>query len=234
MLRSAGLGVGRRTESGPQRHFRAPRVGCAHRYPLNISATIDITIPGAGLIEKGLEDLQQGRRSEEALLVSIGAPRLRALGIEVREPLGDPEHELYALLSESRGDGAHSAYNALVRRLVSFERALACAASRRPAVEEFMAAPAGCLFGGLGGAQPWIRHEAGAAAHFDPIAQALAKAERGHEQDRRDVEAMVGAGLVAAAEALAHFGAIEPELYRFPAIDPRSFRAAVEELFGGR
>jgi len=68
--------------------------------------------------------------------------------------------------------------------------------------------------------------------HFDPIAQALAKAERGHEQDRRDVREMIAAGLVDPAEAHAQFEAIEPELYRFPAIDPASFRAAVENLFG--
>jgi hypothetical protein len=68
--------------------------------------------------------------------------------------------------------------------------------------------------------------------HFDPIAQALAKAERGHAQDRRDVEEMIARGLVEPARALAQFESIEPELYRFPAIDPASFRAAVEDLFG--
>jgi hypothetical protein len=69
--------------------------------------------------------------------------------------------------------------------------------------------------------------------HFDPVAQALSKAERGHDQDIRDVREMVTAGLVAPAEALIQFEAIEPELYRFPAIDPASFRKAVEELFTG-
>jgi hypothetical protein len=37
--------------------------------------------------------------------------------------------------------------------------------------------------------------------------------------------------LVDPAEARAQFEAIEPELYRFPAIDPAKFREAVEELF---
>lgn len=67
--------------------------------------------------------------------------------------------------------------------------------------------------------------------HFDPVAQALAKAERGHEQDRRDVQQMIASGLVAAGDAITQFDAIEPELYRFPAIDPDSFRHSVEELF---
>ncbi len=67
--------------------------------------------------------------------------------------------------------------------------------------------------------------------HFDPVAQALAKAERGHEQDLQDIREMLSSGLVNPADARAQFESIEPELYRFPAIDPASFRAAVEELF---
>ena len=37
-----------------------------------------------------------------------------------------PEHRLYDLLAATHGDGAHSQYNALIRRLVSFERAAEC------------------------------------------------------------------------------------------------------------
>jgi hypothetical protein len=80
---------------------------------------------------------------------------------------------------------------------------------------------------------PLIRREGKISFHhFDPVAQALAKAERGHEQDLRDVEEMIASGLVDPADALAQFESIEPELYRFPAIDPASFRRSVEELFG--
>ncbi len=67
--------------------------------------------------------------------------------------------------------------------------------------------------------------------HFDPIAQALSKAERGHSQDIQDVQEMIANGLVDPAEALSQFESIEPDLYRFPAIDPGSFRKAVIELF---
>jgi hypothetical protein len=67
--------------------------------------------------------------------------------------------------------------------------------------------------------------------HFDPVAQALSKAERGHDQDRRDIEAMLRAGLVDPAVAREHFETISPLLFRFPAIDPDSFRNAVEDLF---
>jgi hypothetical protein len=80
---------------------------------------------------------------------------------------------------------------------------------------------------------PLIRQEGSLSFHhFDPIAQALSKAERGHDQDIRDVKEMISSGLVNPADARAQFESIEPELYRFPAIDPKSFRKAVEDLFG--
>lgn len=81
-------------------------------------------LPGADLVAKGFADLEQGRITVEAALVSIGAPRLRFAGLPVPNPLADPEELLYTLLEPSHGDGTHSAYNALLRRLVSFERAL--------------------------------------------------------------------------------------------------------------
>lgn len=80
-------------------------------------------LPGHELVLRGLEDLAAGVESKEALLVSIGAPRLRQTGIEVPEPLASPERRLYGRLAAEDADSAHSRYNALVRRLVSFERA---------------------------------------------------------------------------------------------------------------
>ena len=68
--------------------------------------------------------------------------------------------------------------------------------------------------------------------HFDLYAQALAKVERGHVQDVQDVQELIARGLIDPSEARAYFARIEPELYRYPALDPRSFRAAVEETFG--
>jgi hypothetical protein len=80
-------------------------------------------LPGDELVAKGISDLARGVESQESLLVSIGAPRLRRLGLELPEPFPAPEHRLYELLRSEHGDAAHSRYNALVRRLVSFERA---------------------------------------------------------------------------------------------------------------
>lgn len=81
------------------------------------------TLPGHELVLRGIEDLGAGVESDEALLVSIGAPRLAQAGIEVPEPLSAPEHRLYARLAAVDADSAHGRYNALLRRLVSFERA---------------------------------------------------------------------------------------------------------------
>lgn len=91
-------------------------------------ASMDLTgLPGAELIEKGLADLAGGIASVEALLVAIGRPRLARLGLEIpNHNHPEPEHELYLLLADSDSDSAHSRYNALIRRLVSFERAAEC------------------------------------------------------------------------------------------------------------
>jgi hypothetical protein len=83
--------------------------------------------PGADLIEQGLRDLSAARETDAALLVSIGAPRLRRLGIDVPDAPANPEHRLYVRLAATDPASAHSRYNALVRRLISFERAAECA-----------------------------------------------------------------------------------------------------------
>ena len=70
--------------------------------------------------------------------------------------------------------------------------------------------------------------------HYDFCAQALAKLERGHARDLADVEAMRERGLINAADIRAMFARMEPELYRFPAIDPPSFRRAVDDKFPAR
>ena len=88
---------------------------------------IDDTLPGADLVRTGLRDIENGVESIEALLVQIGAPRLRRLGFEIDDPPKYPEDRLYEKLAALHGNAAHSRYNALVGRLVSFERAVECA-----------------------------------------------------------------------------------------------------------
>jgi len=69
--------------------------------------------------------------------------------------------------------------------------------------------------------------------HFDPYSQVLAKLERAHARDLEDVAEMARRGLVEEGPLRERFAEIEPELYRFPAIDAPAFRARVD-AFAGR
>lgn len=82
--------------------------------------------PGEDMVREGLDDLAQNRLTDFSLLVLIASPRLRGLGLEVpeRKALEPFEHQLYSRLEERFGTGAHSQYNALIRRIVSFARSL--------------------------------------------------------------------------------------------------------------
>jgi|SRR5215218_259521 len=82
-------------------------------------------LPGADLLIAGLDDLRDGHDTTSAALVQMAAPRLRDIGFEIPpksedEPAG---HHLYDLLAAVDPAGAHSRYNALVGRMVSFARA---------------------------------------------------------------------------------------------------------------
>ena len=68
--------------------------------------------------------------------------------------------------------------------------------------------------------------------HYDPYAQALAKLERGHALDITDVRELLARGLIDRDRARELFAIIEPELYRYPAVDPRAFRRRVEAALG--
>jgi len=92
--------------------------------------TPDLTnLPGEEIIRQGLLDLTLGEESVSSLMVQIGASRMREAGLAVPPfPVRDQAAELrlYSLLSSRHGVDAYSQYNALLRRLVSFERALEC------------------------------------------------------------------------------------------------------------
>ena len=90
-------------------------------------------LPGAELVLPGLADLAAmaagapGTYTPEALLVAVGAPRLRAAGLAVPTAPNwpsTPELALYRAIGERHPEDAHSRYNSWVRRLVSFEQAL--------------------------------------------------------------------------------------------------------------
>lgn len=258
----------------------------------------DLELPGAEIVDKGVADLARGEETVESLLVSMAVTRLRELGVAV--PSGtfpDAEARLYARLDAGLGDGAHSRYNALRRRLVSYLRTAGCVnpvdagrirrfleelgRSLREPTEIFLTGGASAVLEGWRATtadvdlkivpdreifavlprikedlrikvelatpsdfipelprwrercRPVGRFGSAEVHHVDFCSQALAKVERGFEKDLADVREMIRRGLVDPAEALRLFRAIEPELRRYPALDPRRFRASVEAMFGG-
>lgn len=102
----------------------------AMRNPTNDFDLADL--PGGDLISRGLKDLERGETSVESLLVSIAWDDLRRKGLRLERQLEldrVAELELYDLLCEDDAvDDAYSHYNSLIRRLVSFQRALGVAA----------------------------------------------------------------------------------------------------------
>lgn len=64
--------------------------------------------------------------------------------------------------------------------------------------------------------------------HYDLYAQALAKIERGHTLDVSDVQEMFRRGFIEPSQLRKFFEESSPQLYRYPAVDPRTFREAVE------
>lgn len=78
---------------------------------------------------------------------------------------------------------------------------------------------------------PYIaQHGSLTVRHLDLYSQALAKLERGFDQDLADVTAMVARGLIDAGELDRLFAAVADQLYRFPTVDRGRLQAAVAGL----
>lgn len=85
--------------------------------------------PGDELVDPGLADLRRGIESVNSLLVAAAAPRLRRVGVAVPEHSQDASgRRLYAMLDAEYGNGAHSRYNSLQRRIIAY-----CAAKAQDA-----------------------------------------------------------------------------------------------------
>lgn len=83
------------------------------------------SLPGAEIVLSGIADLRAGEMSTDALAVQAAAPRLRELGFDAEESQGrvPAAHQLYQQLYRELGDAAHSRYNAILSRVMSFARA---------------------------------------------------------------------------------------------------------------
>jgi len=66
--------------------------------------------------------------------------------------------------------------------------------------------------------------------HFDPYSQALSKVERGFVHDLDDVRHMIADGLVEPGRLRELYASIEPELFRYPAVDPDAFARRLEDI----
>jgi hypothetical protein len=66
--------------------------------------------------------------------------------------------------------------------------------------------------------------------HYDFYAQALSKLERAHTRDLTDVDRMSAQALITPARLWSLFETIEPDLFKYPAIHPPTFRSAVEHF----
>ena len=66
--------------------------------------------------------------------------------------------------------------------------------------------------------------------HYDFTAQALAKLSRGYDRDVNDVLAMYEQNLFSLNNLSDSFEAIEPELIRFPSLNPNALRRKVESF----
>lgn len=91
-----------------------------------VTATVE-RLPGAELVLPGLREAAAGQLTPGACLVAIARPLMQRSGLAadygVRDFIDEPERALYRLL-QAEGGNAYGRYNALLRRLVSFEQGL--------------------------------------------------------------------------------------------------------------
>jgi hypothetical protein len=81
---------------------------------------------------------------------------------------------------------------------------------------------------------PFVFREGGVDVyHFDLYSQVLSKVERGFAHDLDDVRAIISVGLVEPARLRTLYEVIEPQLYRYPAIDPPAFRRKLSGVLDG-
>ena len=116
-------GRARATKVAPEERRRIARRGATTRWirsRFGVSRFADLSLPGAEIVDRGLDDLAGGRTTPESLLVSLAEPRLRREGIPIGSVEQDPERRLYELLEQTEGDLAHARYTAQLRRIASF------------------------------------------------------------------------------------------------------------------
>lgn len=101
--------------------------------PMSLTGSDLESLPGAEIVLPGVEDLQRGRDTIDAAAVLIASRRLGSAGVALPpspDRNGEPGHHLFGLLIEADTPDPHSRYNAILRRIDSFARALEGAGAR--------------------------------------------------------------------------------------------------------
>lgn len=96
----------------------------ALRSPEGELLDLPANLPGSDLVAAGIAALECGEQTVEAALVALGAPRLRAIGLDIpasADAIAEPNLALYSAVCEAGGD--HFRYNALLASLLSFAQA---------------------------------------------------------------------------------------------------------------
>jgi hypothetical protein len=90
-------------------------------------------LPGAELVLPGLIEAAAGQLTVGSCLVSIARPLIESSGLAasygIHNYVKEPERALYRLL-QHEGGNAYGCYNAILRRLISFEQGLRRVRSR--------------------------------------------------------------------------------------------------------
>ena len=101
-------------------------------YDRRVDETAIRRLPGGEIVLTGCADLEAQRDTAAASALRMASTRLAEVGISLPESScpHPAAHHLYDLLSTENEDDAHSRYNAIVGRLVSFLQAAEHAGSR--------------------------------------------------------------------------------------------------------
>jgi len=179
------------------------------------------SLPGGEMIRKGYLELMERKITQSSLLLLIGARRLRNAGLAIPFIEGNHEHSLYDLLSQHDSDSAHSRYNALIRTLVSFERAAECVPARRSAFKKTV------MYTIQSDIKKFI---------FEKIVSARRreKIDKPRLEKFLHVKEMLQRKLIEPNRLQELFEAIFHLLYRFPAISPEAFRRNLDLILSGK
>lgn len=108
----------------PEVRRRVARRAALHRWTrarFGAASFTALGLPGAEIVDAGLDALVSEQTTVDSLVVSLAAPRLRREGVPIPAPtFADADTRLFRLLEQRFGDLAHARYLAYLRQAASF------------------------------------------------------------------------------------------------------------------